>query len=74
MTYKLKPNSFADMTDAEYNLHKGSLPDHAEDLKREKRRSKVIITEKYKPRKWAPKIPEQLDWRKFGRKHSTILI
>ena len=67
LTYKLKPNKFADMTEEEYNLHKGSLPDNPEELKRQKRTKPVLyINEKYRPHRKSPKIPDQLDWRKYG--------
>ena len=54
------------MSKDEYNLHKGDLSD--EEMKREKR-SKFIIDEYYTPQRRAPKIPTQLDWRKYGRKY-----
>ncbi len=68
LTFKLKPNAFTDMTEAEYDLHKGSLPDRSEEIKREKRRIKLYIHERYKPHRKAPRIPDQLDWRKYGMK------
>lgn len=69
LTFKLKANKFADMTEEEYDMHKGSLPDNPEELKREKRGRPVsYINEKYKPHRKSPKIPEQLDWREYGMK------
>jgi hypothetical protein len=58
------------MTEGEYNLHKGSMPDHPVELKRKKRRSMLYITEKYKPHRKSPKIPDQLDWREYGTKYN----
>ena len=66
LTFKLKPNSFADMTDAEYDLHKGSLPDHPMEIKMEKKRIFFYINETYKPHKKSPRIPDKLDWREYG--------
>jgi hypothetical protein len=58
------------MTESEYNLHKGHLPDHPMEIKppEKKRRKKLYISERYKPHRKAPRIPDELDWRKYGRK------
>ena len=56
------------MTDKEYMMHKGALPDEHDEVKRGKRFSKRVIHENYKPNKHFHEIPDELDWRKFGMK------
>ena len=91
--FKLKLNAFADMTEDEYNMHKGDKSGGEEEgaddekeqkeddddenkkdenraVERNKRSShskNSVIHENYKPRRHSPEIPEQLDWRKYGK-------